>query len=121
MGNTEAAVPFDNILTTLWGLVAFGGFVTGLLTPRADIYYDRYVQTVKEGERLAARRWWLAATVIPAGVLFLVVAAFIGARLAFKSFPVRLTDIFSALPVSLPFVLSSPKVFCPSALGSTSP
>jgi hypothetical protein len=34
-------VPFDNVLTAIWGLVAFGGFVSTLLLTKAEDYRQR--------------------------------------------------------------------------------
>src|SRR4051812_48052713 len=36
-----AMVPFDNVLTAIWGLVAFGGFVSTLLLTKAEDYRQR--------------------------------------------------------------------------------
>jgi hypothetical protein len=68
----------DNVFTTLWGLIAFAGFVTALLIPKTEEYRSRFQDSVQDADRLVAARWSAAVRTVPvavmAGVLIIVAA-----------------------------------------------
>jgi hypothetical protein len=63
-----------DVLTTLWGLIAFAGFVTTLLIPKADEYSAIFRDSVEETDRGTAARWSTAVRSIPGVVLAGVIA-----------------------------------------------
>lgn len=69
----------DNVFSTLWGLIAFAGFVTALLIPKTEEYRARSQESVEDADREIAARWSSAVRAIPvavtAGVLIVVVAS----------------------------------------------
>jgi hypothetical protein len=69
----------DNIFATLWGLIAFAGFVTALLMPKTDEYQSQLRETVDEDDREVAARWSAAVRVTPVAVLGGVIAVAVAA------------------------------------------
>lgn len=63
-----------NVYATLWGLIAFSGFVTTLLTPQTEKYAAAYRDAVTVGALSIARRWVVIVRRVPLLVLALVVS-----------------------------------------------
>jgi hypothetical protein len=68
-----------NVLTTLWGLIAFAGFATTLLVPRTDEYLTQFKASILETDRENAARWSGALRTVPVVVLAVVLAVSLGA------------------------------------------
>jgi hypothetical protein len=64
----------ESVLASLWGIIAFAGFVNSLLIPKADGYISKFRESAGEGERREAYRWSTAVRVGPAIVLIVVIA-----------------------------------------------
>jgi hypothetical protein len=66
-----------NVMTTLWGLIAFAGFVVALLIPKTDEYRSKSESSMEDADREMAARWAAAVRTAPlavmAGVLIIVV------------------------------------------------
>ncbi|MEU6844770.1 hypothetical protein ABZ930_23140 [Streptomyces sp. NPDC046716] len=71
----------ESVLASLWGIIAFAGFVNALLIPKADGYISRFRESAGEAERRDAHRWGTAVRVCPVVVLIVVIALSVAAGL----------------------------------------
>jgi hypothetical protein len=70
----------ENVFATLWGLIAFAGFVTALLIPKTEEYGSRFRESVDDTDREIAARWSAAVRTVPVAVLagvVIIVAAIV--------------------------------------------
>ncbi|MFD7814127.1 hypothetical protein ACFV6E_14405 [Streptomyces sp. NPDC059785] len=54
-----------NVLSTVWGLITFAGFVVALIIPKTDEHITAYWESAKEGARARARKWSSAVRTAP--------------------------------------------------------